>query len=93
MVMTLILILSKLVDIPKTADLWRNFYYATLLKYTSAWVISYKFAAFLQNTFSEEHLWRGASGHLHYNKKHKHIFLSIHWYKSNTYENKNQHLY
>ena len=36
--------------------------------YTSAWVISSKFAAFLQNTFSEEHLWRVASGH--YNKKH-----------------------
>ena len=42
----------------------------------SAWVISCKFTAVLQGTFSEEHPWRGASGHLHYNKKHKHIFLS-----------------
>ena len=31
MVMNLILIPSKQVDIPKNADLWRNFYYATLL--------------------------------------------------------------
>ena len=31
MVMNLILIPSKLVDIPKNADLWRKFYYATLL--------------------------------------------------------------
>ena len=38
--------------------------------HTSAWVISSKFAAFLQNTFSEEHLWRAASVHLHYSKKH-----------------------
>ena len=35
-------------------------------------------AAFLQNTFSEEHLWRAASGHLHYNKKHTvSCFLSL----------------
>ena len=32
-------------------------------------MISSKFAAFLQNIFPEEHLWRAASGHLHYNKK------------------------
>ena len=32
MVMSLILIPSKLVEIPKNADLWRNFLYATLLK-------------------------------------------------------------
>ena len=38
--------------------------------HTSAWVISSKFAAFLQNTFSEQHLWSAASGHLHNNKKH-----------------------
>ena len=31
MVMKLILIPPKLVDIPKNADLWGNFYYATLL--------------------------------------------------------------
>ena len=31
MVMNLILIPSKLVDIPKNVDLRRNFYYATLL--------------------------------------------------------------
>ena len=37
--------------------------------HTSAWMISSKFAAFLQNTISEEHLWRAASGHLHYNMK------------------------
>ena len=43
-----------------------------------------KFAAFLLNTFSEEHLWKAASGHLHCNKKHiyiKHILLSIYQYK------------
>ena len=48
--------------------------------HTFAWVISIKIAAFLQNTFSEEHLWRAASGHLRYNKKHiyiEHILLSI----------------
>ena len=38
--------------------------------HTSAWVISSKFVAFLQNTFSEKHLWGTASGNLHYNKKH-----------------------
>ena len=38
--------------------------------HTSAWVISIKFVAFLQTTFSEKHLWGAASGHLHYNKKH-----------------------
>ena len=38
--------------------------------HTSSWVISSKFTAFLQNTFSEEHLWGAASGHLHYNRKH-----------------------
>ena len=35
--------------------------------HTTAWVISRKFGAILQNTFSEEHLWRAASGRLHYN--------------------------
>ena len=46
--------------------------------HTSAWVISSKFAAFLQNPFSEEHLWRAASGHLHYKKKHTvSCFLSL----------------
>ena len=52
--------------------------------HTFAWVISCKFTVFLQNTFSEKHLWRTASGHLHYNKKRiytEHIFLSIYWYK------------
>ena len=47
---------------------------------TSAWVISSKFAAFLQNTFSEEHIWSAASGHLRYNKKHiyiEYILLSV----------------
>ena len=62
MVMNLILIPSKLVDIPKNADLWRNFYYATLLN-------SHVCMGDLQNTFSEQHLWRAASGHLQYNKK------------------------
>ena len=28
---------------------------------TSAWVFSYKFAAYFQNTFSQEHLWLAAS--------------------------------
>ena len=47
---------------------------------SSAWVISYKFATFLQNIFPEENPWRAAFGHLHYNKKHmynEHIFLWI----------------
>ena len=39
-------------------------------------MISSKFAAFLQNTFSEERLWRTASGHLHYNKKYSFLSLS-----------------
>ena len=48
--------------------------YETLLKPH----FSSKFAAFLQNTFSEEHLWKAASGHLHYNKKHTFsCFLSL----------------
>ena len=29
---------------------------------TSAWIFSCKFAAYFQNTFSQEHLWRAASG-------------------------------
>ena len=29
----------------------------------SAWVFSYKFVAYFQNTFSQEHLWMGASGY------------------------------
>ena len=29
---------------------------------TSAWVFSCKFAAYFQNIFSQEHLWRAASG-------------------------------
>ena len=33
---------------------------------TSAWVFSCKFAAYLLNTFSEEQLWRAASGCLSY---------------------------
>ena len=46
--------------------------------HTSAWMISSKFAAFLQNTISEEHLWNAASGHLHYNTKHTVFrFLSL----------------
>ena len=60
MVMTLILILSKLVDISKYTALWRNLCHATLLK-TSAWVISCKFAGFFQDTFSEEKGGRGWS--------------------------------
>ena len=34
---------------------------ATLLKYTSAWVFSYKFAAYFQNTFLSEQRWIVAS--------------------------------
>ena len=56
MVMNLILISSKLVDIPKKADLGRNFAMQLYWNHTSAWVISCKFVAFLQNTFSEENL-------------------------------------
>ena len=55
--------------------------------HASVWVISCKFAVFLQNTFSEENLWRAASGHLHCKKKHiyiENIFL-------NTYDNKNKY--
>ena len=40
---------------------------------TSVWVISSKFAAFLQNISSEKHLWRAASRYLHYNKKHIYV--------------------
>ena len=69
MATNLILIPSKLVDIPKNADLWRNFSMQSYWIYFSAWVVSCKFTAFLQNTFSEQHLWRAASGHLHQNKK------------------------
>ena len=43
--------------------------------HTSEWVISSKFAAFFLHTFSEEHLWRAASGYSDY--KEKHIILSI----------------
>ena len=48
--------------------------------HTSAWVISSNFDAFLKNAFSEKHLWRAVSGHLHYNKKpiyNEKTFLSI----------------
>ena len=46
--------------------------------HTSAWMISSKFAAFLQNTFCEEYLWRAASGNLNYNKKRAvSCFLSL----------------
>ena len=31
--------------------------------HTLAWVFSCKFAAYFQNTFSWEHLWRAASGY------------------------------
>ena len=31
--------------------------------HTPSWVFSCKFAAYFQNTFSEEHLWRVASGY------------------------------
>ena len=81
--MTLVLIPLKLVDIPKTADLWRNFCYATLLKSRFCMGESpVNLLRFYRTpfTFSEEHLWRAASGHLHYNKKDiyiEHIFLSI----------------
>ena len=30
---------------------------------TSAWVLSYKFAAYFQNTFYQEHLWAAAFAH------------------------------
>ena len=35
---------------------------ATLLNHTSTWVFSCKFAAYFQNIFSEEHIWRASSG-------------------------------
>ena len=52
--------------------------------HNSAWLISCKFAAFLQNIFAEEQLWRAASEPLHYKKKqiyNENVFLSIYWYK------------
>ena len=77
MVMTLILIPFKLVEIPQNTDLWTIFAIQLYWNHTSVWVISSKFASLLQNTFA---IWRAASGHLHYYKKHiyiEHIFLSI----------------
>ena len=66
--MALILIPSKLVDIPKNADLWKHFCYETLVSKIIP------LHGFLQNTFFEEHIWRAGSGHLHYNKTH--IYMS-----------------
>ena len=67
MVMTLILTSSKLVNILKNADLSWIFAMQLYWNHTSSWVMSSKFAAFLQNTSSEEYLWRAAFGHLYYN--------------------------
>ena len=78
-VVNLILISSKLVDIPKKADLGRNFAMQLYWNHTSAWVISCKFVAFLQNTFSEENLLRAASWHLNYKKKS--FILSIFFFQ------------
>ena len=36
---------------------------------TSAWVLSCKFAAYFQNTFSQEHLWVTASWHRNFVKR------------------------
>ena len=36
-------------------------YFATLLKWHSAWVFSFKFTVYFQNTFSQEQVWRVAS--------------------------------
>ena len=36
--------------------------------HTWSWVISYQFAAYFQNTFSKEHLWRAASVKVRYLK-------------------------
>ena len=36
---------------------------------TSTWLFSCKFAAYLQNTFSEEHLWVAASAVCYFPKK------------------------
>ena len=69
MVMILFLISSKLVDISKNAIFGGIFAMQLYWDHTSVWVISSKFVALFQNTFSEENLWRSASGHLHYNKK------------------------
>ena len=81
MVMNLILIPSKLVEKLVKMHIYGGIFTMQLYWiHTSAWVISCKFAAFLQNTFSEEDLWRTTSGHIHYNKKRiyiEHIFLSI----------------
>ena len=35
-----------------------------VVKHTSTWVLSCKFAAYFQNTFSKEHLWRDSSANL-----------------------------
>ena len=69
---------------------WGIFAIQLYWNHTSAWVISSKFAAFLQTTFFEEHLWRTASGDLHYNKKHRvscflsHSTIIIHQFPSYT---------
>ena len=34
--------------------------------HTSAWVFNCKFAAYFQNTFYQEHLWKAASGYMSY---------------------------
>ena len=39
-------------------EVWKRLYW----NHTSAWVISCKFAAYLQNTFFKEHLWVAAYG-------------------------------
>ena len=49
--------------------------HATLLalqlywNHTLAWTFSRKFAAYIQNTFLQEHLWRIASGKIHLNSQ------------------------
>ena len=68
--MTLILISSKLVDIPQNTNLSRNFSYVILLKPHFCTSGSSKFATFLQNNSSEGHLWRAVSEQLHYKRKH-----------------------
>ena len=70
MVMDLILIPSKLVDIPKICRFMEEFLVCNFIEFSlSAWVISCKFAAFLQNIFSEQYPWRAVYGNLLYNKK------------------------
>ena len=57
--------------------------YNFIFHHISAWVISSKFAASLQNTFSEEQLWRTASATVSVTETHSFLFFApLHSYNS-----------